>query len=93
MSGPARQEATFYVRVIPRAQRDELVGGEGELYKIRLKAPPVEGRANDALVRFLAARLDIPRAQIEIVRGATSRNKLVRVTGLDLQAVRAKLGA
>lgn len=72
---------TFAVKVIPRAQKNQLVGVEGEAIKIRLSAPPVEDKANDALVEFLAESLNIARAQIEIVTGQTSRRKIVRVRG------------
>lgn len=81
----SRDGITFDVKVIPRAKRDEIVGVEGDAVKIRLNAPPVEGRANDALVKFLAEVLRIPRAQIEIVRGETSRHKVVRVRGVPLE--------
>lgn len=64
----------------------------GNAVKIKLRAPPVEGRANEALIEFLAARLDLPRRALSLVRGDTSRQKLLRVDGLDLSAVRARLG-
>lgn len=79
---------TFNVKVIPRAKRNEIVGIESDAVKIRLSAPPVEGRANDALVKFLAEVLRIPRAQIEIVRGETSRHKVVRVRGVSLEKLK-----
>ncbi len=71
------------VRVIPRASRDELAGvlDDGTL-RIRLTAPPVDNKANEALVRFLSRLLRVPRSHIEIVAGHTSRNKLVSI--LDL---------
>lgn len=73
---------TFNVKVIPRAKREEIVGVENDAVKIRLNAPPVEGRANEALVKFLARALDVPRANVEIVRGETSRTKVVRVRNM-----------
>jgi uncharacterized protein (TIGR00251 family) len=89
----SRDGVTFNVKVIPRAQRDEIVGVEGGALKIRLHAPPVEGRANEALVKFLADVLHIPRAQIEIVRGETSRHKIVRVRGVPPEKLKASLKA
>jgi len=83
----------FNVKVIPRAHRDEIVGVEGDALKIRLNAPPVQGRANQALIKFLAAVLDVPRAQIEIVRGETARHKAVRVRGVPLEKLRAAFKA
>ncbi len=77
------QGVTFSVKVIPRAKRDEIVGVEGDALKIRLNAPPVEGKANEALVRFLAATLGVKRADVEILRGETSRHKLIRIRGLS----------
>lgn len=75
------------VRVIPRARRNELTL-EGETLRARLTAPPVEGAANEALVALLADRLRIPRRSIVIVRGATSRHKLVAISGLTWTALR-----
>lgn len=72
---------TFAVKVIPRAQKNQIVGIEGEAIKIRLSAPPVEGKANDALIVFFADVLKVARAQIEIVTGQSSRRKIVRVRG------------
>ncbi|NPA30623.1 MAG: DUF167 domain-containing protein [Chloroflexi bacterium] len=72
------------VRVIPRARRDELAGvlDDGTL-RIRLTAPPVDNKANEALIRFLARLLKVPRQHIEIVAGHTSRNKLVSILDLS----------
>ena len=82
---------TFNVKIIPRAKRNEIVGIEGDALKIRLNAPPVDGRANEALVKFLAEELGVPRANIEIVRGETSRHKVVRVTKLKIAELRQRL--
>lgn len=89
----SRNGITFNVKVIPRAKRDEIVGAEGDALKIRLNAPPVEGRANEALIKFLAELLNVPRARIEIVRGETSRHKLVRVRGVSIEKLQALLKA
>ena len=80
------------VKVIPGASRDEVAGTMGNAVKIKLRAPPVEGRANEALIEFLSARLDLPRRALSLVRGDTSRQKLLRIDGLDLPVVRARLG-
>ncbi len=79
-------------KVIPGASRDEVAGTMGTAVKIKLRAPPVEGRANEALVEFLAEHLGLPRRAIALERGDTSRQKLLRIDGLDLPAVRARLG-
>ena len=82
---------TFAVRVVPRASKNEIVGIHGDALKIRVTAPPVEGRANEALVAFLAQRLGVRKSQVEIVAGATSRRKMIRVIGLSLQGVKERL--
>lgn len=86
------QGCTFAVHVLPRSQRDAVVGLYGEALKVRLKAPPVEGQANQALCRFLAARLGVPETAVAIVAGHASRHKVVRVTGVREEAVRGLVG-
>lgn len=80
------------IRVTPRASRNEIsaILSDGTV-KIRLTTPPVEGRANEALVGFLADILDVPRSQIEIVAGATGRDKLVSILGLDAGTVQQRI--
>ncbi len=73
----------FAVRVQPRASRSGVVGELDGALKIRLAAPPVDGEANEELARVLAKLLDVSRAQIEIISGQTSKNKLVRVSGIS----------
>ena len=63
----------------PGAKRTEIAGLHGESLKIRLAAPPVEGKANEALLRFIAAELGLRRSEVALVRGETSREKTVRV--------------
>ena len=89
----SRDGITINIKVIPRAKRDEIVGVEGDAVKIRLHAPPVEGRANEALINFLADVFKIQRAQIEIVRGEASRHKVVRVRGVPLEKIKTVLKA
>jgi uncharacterized protein len=83
--------AILDIRVIPRSPRTCVDGRRGDAILIRLKAPPVDGAANDALVAFLSDALDLPRRNITIVRGETSRDKRVQVVGLELEAVRRRL--
>jgi uncharacterized protein len=75
------------VRVQPRASANEIVGVHGDALKIRLTAPPVEGAANDLLVKFLADTLDIPTRAITIVAGASSRTKVVELEGITEERV------
>ena len=80
------------LRVQPRASRDEMVGVAGGAIRVRLTAPPVDGAANDALLRFLAARLGIPRSGLTLVSGQTGRNKVVEVDGMGAEEVGRRLG-
>jgi uncharacterized protein (TIGR00251 family) len=72
----------------PRASRTRFVGELGGWLKVQLAAPPVDGEANDALVRAVAERLGLPRSQVEIVRGETGRRKTLRVRGVSLDAAK-----
>ena len=72
---------TLAVRVQPRAKRSEVAGLHGERLKIRIAAPALDGRANDALVAFLAGELGVARGRVAVARGERSRDKLVAVTG------------
>ena len=79
------------IRVIPRAAREEITGERGESITIKLAAAPVKGAANKALILFLSKRLGVSRSSISIVGGETSRDKRLRVEGLDEETVRGKL--
>ena len=83
--------AAFPVHVVPRSRKNEISGRYGQAVKIRLTAPPVEGKANEALIEFLAKRLDVPKRNIEILSGASSRDKMVCVFGLTPQELEARL--
>jgi uncharacterized protein (TIGR00251 family) len=83
---------TLSLRVQPRASRNAVVGWTGDTLNIRLMAPPVDGAANAACLAFLADLLDLPQSQLEILRGASSRTKVVQIMGLTRDEVRARLG-
>jgi len=74
---------TLSIRIQPRASKNEAVRQENGSLKIRLTAPPVDGAANEALVKFLAHAFSITRSQVEIVSGHTSRDKIVRINGVS----------
>jgi uncharacterized protein len=78
----AGSSATLLVRVIPRSGRTEVDGRRGDALLVRLAAAPVDGAANDALIRFLAALFDLPRRDLALVAGAKSRDKQIRINGL-----------
>lgn len=88
----AKRGAAFAVRVVTRAQRDELVGvQENGSLKIRLTASPADGQANNALIKFLAERLNVPESAIEIVAGKDHRDKMISVEGLTTAEVEERL--
>jgi uncharacterized protein (TIGR00251 family) len=87
-----RGVADLSVRLQPRARRDEVVGERGGAVVIRVTAPPVDGKANEALCRLVAKAAGVPRSRVSVVRGQTSRDKVVRVEGADAAALRAALG-
>jgi len=84
--------ASFAVRVHPRANQNAITGELGDALKISLTTPPVDGRANQACIEFLAKLLKVPRSSVTIASGQTSRNKVVRVAGLTALQLRDRLG-
>ena len=82
---------TLPVRVHPGAKRNEITGTHDCAVKISLTTPPTDGRANDALIAFLAAHLKVPRASIALLTGATSRSKTLRVAGKSAAQIQAAL--
>lgn len=84
MSGWYRRngdELTLTLHIQPGAKRSEIAGLHGEALKIRLAAPPIEGRANEALLRFIAETFGVPVRQVELRQGGQSRHKVVAVKG------------
>ena len=83
---------TLRVRVQPRASQDALGGEREGALVVRLTAPPVEGAANEALARFLGKTLGVAPSAVRVVSGASGRNKVVSVSGLDEATARERLG-
>ena len=79
------------LRIVPNARRSEVVGAHGDAIKVKVQAPPVDGKANEALCEFLAEQLQIPARSIEIVGGEKSRDKMVAITDMDLAIARQRL--
>lgn len=79
------------LHIQPGAKKTEVAGVHGEALKVRLNAPPVDGKANEALIAFLAERLGVPKARVILEAGQTSRSKRVRVVGAGADAVIAAL--
>jgi uncharacterized protein (TIGR00251 family) len=82
---------TLHVHLTPRSARDEVLDLQDDVLRARVTAPPVEGRANEALLRLLAGALGVPKSGLRIVRGQRSREKLVAIEGLDAAEVRRRL--
>lgn len=82
---------TFSIRVQPRATKDEIAGEMGGALKVRLRAPAVEDRANEALVEFLAQLLKRPRSAVRILSGERSRTKRIEIHGVTQQQILALL--
>jgi len=85
------QGSTFAVRVQPRARRNAIIGEIGDALKLALTAPPVEGRANEACIEFLAEFLKVPRSSVTIAAGETSRNKVISIAGMSADELRRRL--
>ena len=79
------------IKATPRASRTAVAGADAAWLRIRLQAPPVDGRANEALIDFLADTLDLPRRAITVVSGETGRLKKVHIAGMAAVAVQARL--
>ena len=83
--------ARVTVKVHPRAKRTRAAGKIGEAWKLDLAAPPVEGKANEACVRFFAELAGVPRSRVRIVLGLTSRTKVVEVEGFSQEMLESRL--
>jgi uncharacterized protein (TIGR00251 family) len=83
--------ATLAIKLQPRASRTEIGELSGSALRIKVTAPPVDSAANEALIRLLAETLDCPRGHVELIRGQTSRNKVVKIHGLTAAEVLLRL--
>jgi hypothetical protein len=79
------------IKVTPNASRDQVVGWNGDILRIKVRSPALDGRANEAVCEFLSETLGLPRSGVALLRVATSRQKVIQISGLDGPAVRAKL--
>ena len=80
------------VRAQPGASRSEVIGWQGDTLRVRVQAPPLEGRANAAVIELLAKALGVPRRCVRLERGETGREKLIAVDDLDEAEIRRRLG-
>lgn len=84
-------ESVIKVKVLSRSSRTEIAGKENDVYRVKITDPPVEGKANKALIKFLSEKLGVAKSNIEITAGKTSRMKTVRVRGMSDVAVQQAL--
>ena len=84
--------AAFSVKLHPRAKKNAITGELGDALKVSLTAPPINGKANEACIEFFAKLLEVPRSSVTIASGQTSRQKVIRVTGLSAEEVRKHIG-
>jgi len=85
--------AILRFHVVPNAKSDMVVGEHGGAIKVKLRAPALEGKANAALIRFLADLLKVPSRTIVVLRGHKSRDKVIRIEGLREEELRTRLAA
>ena len=93
MSTMADHQSVIRVKVLPRASVNQISGNDSGVIKVKLTAPPVEGKANKALVQFLAKELGMARRDVEIISGKRSRVKSIRIHGLSPEDVMRRLKA
>ena len=88
-----KDEAKLVVRVTPGAKRNAVTGLKEGVWHIKIAAPPIEGKANEELVAFLSKLLGVRKSNLSVVKGQTSRNKLVSVSGLPQKEIKLRLSA
>ena len=88
---PTNDGVLLRIKLVPRASVNRIDGPHGDALKIRLNAPPVDGKANAALIEFLADELDVSRSSLAITAGETSRQKTIRIRGLDATTIQSRL--
>jgi len=91
MSQTTEPTTTVKVRVQPRASRNQIVGFMGDTLRVRVTAPPEDGKANQAVIVLLAGSLDVAKSRVQIIRGHGSRDKLISVDGLSLDEIQRRL--
>jgi uncharacterized protein (TIGR00251 family) len=79
------------IKLLPRSSRNQFLGKEGDVYRISVTDPPVDGKANRALISFLSKKLEVPKGNIEIISGKRSRIKRIRVHGLSEDVINSML--
>jgi uncharacterized protein (TIGR00251 family) len=89
----SQSQARINVQVSPNARHNEVLGFDNDSVKVKIAAPPLQGKANKELIKFLSQTLKVSRGSIAIERGLTSRNKVIAIVGLDRAEIVKRLGA
>ncbi|MBI2874754.1 MAG: DUF167 domain-containing protein [Firmicutes bacterium] len=89
--GKDTPRSSLWVRVTPRSATDRVTSWDGETLALKVKAPPVEGKANEACRDLLASYLGLPRSKVRLLDGAAARRKRFELTGLTVETLRIKL--
>ena len=89
----AGAHCTIEVRAVPGSSKEGLAGKLGQAFKVKVRAPAQDGRANEALCALLACHLMLPRKNVRLSRGETARQKWVQIDGLDLAEVERRLSS
>jgi len=92
MSRPTESMTTIKVRVQPKASRNQIEGFAGDTLRLRVTAPPEDGKANQAVIGLLATGLNVAKSSVQIIRGHSSRDKFVSVDALGLEDIKHRLG-
>ncbi len=90
-SQSVQTKSEIRVKLLPKSSRNQIVGREGDHFKVKVTAPPIEGRANKALIDLLAKKLRVPKGSIEIISGKRSRLKSIRIEGLSQEEITRKM--
>ena len=80
---PGKLYVTINIRVIPKSSRNEIIKEEGGLYKVKVTSPPVDGKANKAVISLLSKKIRVSKGNIEIISGEKSRDKKIRIHGIS----------
>lgn len=83
---------TFSIRVVPRASKSEIVGEHDGALKVRISSPPVDGTANEDVVRILAKAVGVAKSDVAIISGQTAKTKRIRITGVTAAQLQSRLG-
>ena len=86
-----KDQTIIKVKLIPRSSRNQIIGKDGDVFKVKVTSPPVEGLANKALIELFAKRIGVPKGSIDIISGKSSRRKSLRIDDLSLKEVTERL--